>query len=209
MARPTEFLPWLLIPALAAIGAAAGAQLQAKQVAAPHVIYEMDGYRVLAPPGKDWFELKRDRQYVYFGKQLSSRTHSFIAVAMSTSLSEKFDRPQMFLEHVSRSLSIAGDARNRIVESRAELDAALGPYCVRHYTKAEDRGALYAKGQTLLAETVGVSCLHAENRGLSVDVSYTERGHPAEINAALRAEGESFVRSLKFITRDPLRAAPP
>jgi hypothetical protein len=96
---------------------------------------------------------------------------------------------------------VSSDPRNTVVESRAELDSTLGDFCVRHYTKAADRNAIYSRGTPLLVETIGVSCLHPQNRSLTIDVSYTERGYPTEANAELRAEGESFVRSLKFISR--------
>jgi len=186
---------------LVAAGSDANAQLHAKPLAASETVYEMDGYSVQPPVAKNWFELKRDKAYVYFGKKLASRTHSFIATALSATLRENFEKPEEFLDYVFKVLSVAGDERNKVVESRVELDAALGRFCVRHYTRAEDRDAVYAKGRVLLAETVGVSCLHPDNRRLTVDVSYTQRGFPQEIGAELQSEGESFLRSLKFISR--------
>ena len=186
---------------LATAGGDVDAQLHAKPVTAFQAIYEMDGYSVQPPPGKNWFELKRDKEYVYFGRKLPSRTHSFIAIALSAALREEFKKPEEFRDFVSKMLAAAGDARNPVVESRAELDDTLGRYCVRHYTRAEDREAIYAEGRVLLVETVGVSCLHPDNSGLTIDVSYTQRGYPQEIGAELRSEGESFVRSLKFIPR--------
>jgi hypothetical protein len=182
-------------------GGNADAQLHAKPVVAFESAYELDGYSVQPPSGKNWFELRRDRGYVYFGKKLASRTHSFIAIALSAALRDKFEQPEEFREYVIKMLSVAGDARNTVVENRAELDDTLGRYCVRYYIKAEDRDAIYANGRVLLAETVGVSCLHPDDRGLTVDVSYTQRGYPQEIGAELRSEGESFVRSLKFNSR--------
>lgn len=186
---------------LAMAGGDVHAQLHAKPLTASETVYEMDGYSVRPPMAKNWFELKRDKAYVYFGKKLASRTHSFIATALSATLSENFEQPEEFLDYVFKVLSVAGDERNKVVESRVELDEALGRFCVRHYTRAEDRDAIYARGRVLLAETVGVSCLHPDHRRLTVDVSYTQRGYPQEIGAELRSEGESFLRSLKFISR--------
>ena len=178
-----------------------GAQLHAIPLTGPDVVYAMEGYSVLAPPGKNWFELKRDDRNVYFGKKIASRTHAFIATAMSGLIAEKFKKPEEFRDYVSKMLPLRGDERHTVIENLVELDQAAGRFCVRHYTKAEDRDALYARGKTLLAETIGVSCLHPDNPGLSISVSYTERGYPQEASAALRAEGESFVRSLKFTPR--------
>lgn len=179
----------------------ADAQLRAIPVSEPGVVYEMEGYSVLSPRGKNWFELKRDGHSVYFGKKIASRSHAFIATATSGLIAEKFEKPEEFRDYIGRMLPVRGDERHTVIENRAELDQAAGRFCVRHYTKTEDRGAVYARGKTLLAETVGVSCLHPDNPGLSISISYTERGYPQEVNAALRAEGESFVRSLRFIPR--------
>lgn len=179
----------------------AGAQLHAIPLARPDVVYAMEGYSVLAPPGKNWFELKRDGRNVYFGKKIASRTHAFIATAMSGLIAEKFEKPEEFRNYVSRMLPLRSNERHTVIENQVELDQAAGRFCVRHYTKAEDRDALYARGKMLLAETIGVSCLHPDSPDLSISVSYTERGYQQEASAVLRAEGESFVRSLKFTSR--------
>ena len=196
-----KFLPWML-----ALGLCAGnacAQLQATPVTVSNVAYELEGYSILPPQGKDWFELKRDPQTVFFGKKIASRTHAFIATAMSAPISDKFETPEAFREYISRVLPLRGDGRHRVIENRVEMDNALGRFCVKYHTKAEDRGAPYAQGITLLAETFGVTCLHPENPQLNISVSYTERGNPAETSAELRAEGERFVRSLKFTSHRP------
>lgn len=174
------------------------AQLRALPIAVPNMIYELEGYSVLAPQGKDWFELKRDRHNVVFGKKIKSRTHAFIATAMSVQITEKFDKPEEFHDYVSKTPLEPGDKRTKLIENRVELDQSFGRFCVRIHTRAEDRGAVYAKGKPLLLETFGVSCLHPADPGLAVSVSYSERGHLAETSAELRAQGESFVRSLKF-----------
>ena len=149
------FLFLLLAMELAANNA--DAQLRAVPLAGAGVTYGMERYSVLSPQGKDWFELKRDKQNVYFGKKIASRTHSFIATAMSTSIAEKFSSPGEFRDYVSRMLTLRGDERHTVIENRAEADNTLGRFCVKYYTKAEDRDALYAKGKTLLTETFCVS----------------------------------------------------
>jgi len=198
---PAIFLAWVL--ALGMFAGNARAQLRATPVAASGVAYELEGYSILAPQGKDWFELKRDRQTVFFGKKIASRTHAFVATAVSALITDKFETPEAFRDYVSRMLPLRGDKRHTVIANRVEMDNLPGRFCVRHYTKAEDRGAPYARGQALLAETFGVSCLHPDNPNLNISVSYTERGDPAETSAELRAEGESFVRSLKFTPHRP------
>ena len=197
----TRILPWVL--ALGMLAGNACAQLRATPVTVSNIAYELEGYSVLPPQCKDWFELKRDPQTVFFGKKIASRTHAFIATAMSAPISGKFDTPQAFRDYISRVLPLRGDGRHRVIENRVEMDSALGRFCVKYHTRTEDRGAPYAQGITLLAETFGVTCLHPENPRLNISVSYTERGNPAETSAELRAEGERFVRSLKFTSYRP------
>jgi hypothetical protein len=199
-ARPGVLIvPLFLIVALAA--GSAGAQMRAVPLNGESIVYEMEKYSVRSPQGRGWFELKRDKRDVFFGKKLASPTHSFIAISVSEPISEKITSPEAYRDFYSRLLPTRNDKRNAVIENQIELDAVLGRYCLRYYTKAADREAVHAKGKTLFSETFGVACLHPEYPTLLVDVSYTERGHPSEFNTVLRAEGEGFLRSLKFHTR--------
>jgi hypothetical protein len=177
----------------------ASAQLYAHPITNPDKPYQMDGYLITPPRGNGWFEMKRDRHYVYFGRRLSSPTHSFIAVALSAPVAGTFENVDAFREHVSRQLAeTSGDQRNKIVLVNAETDPAAGPFCIRYQTKTEDRGVANARGRVLFAETFGVSCLHPVRKNIAIDVSYTERGLQTETGTLLRDEGEDFVRSLRF-----------
>lgn len=199
----TQRIILLLLITAGPLAGNACAQLRAVPITALDAVYDLEGYSVTAPPGKNWFELRRDKHNVYFGKRMESRTHSFIATAMSAPIAEKFETPGKFRDHISKMLPVRGDARHTVIESRVETDATLGRFCVRHYIKEEDRGAPYARGKALRVETFGVSCLHPDDPGLTISVSYTERGIPAETSAELRGEGENFVRSLKFTPHQP------
>lgn len=179
------------------------AQLRALPITVPNKIYELERYSVLAPQGRDWFELKLDRHNVFFGKRIKSRTHAFIATAMSVQITEKFEKPEEFRDYLSKAPLEPSDKRSTLIENRAELDESIGRFCVRIHTRAVDRGAVYAKGRPMLLETFGVSCLHPADPGLAISISFSERGHPAETSAELRAQGENFVRSLKFTGVNP------
>ncbi|MDP2706809.1 MAG: hypothetical protein Q8O70_04810 [Burkholderiales bacterium] len=197
----TRILPWVL--ALGMLAGNACAQLRATPVTVSDVAYELEGYSVLPPQGNNWFELKRDPQSVFFGKKIASRTHAFIATAMSALISENFESPEAFREYISRVLPLRGDGRHRVIENRVEVNNGPGRFCIKYHTRAEDRGAPHAKGIALSAETFGVTCLHPDNPQLNISVSYTERGNPSETSAEFRAEGERFVRSLKFTSYRP------
>src|SRR5208282_1291585 len=81
------FLPWVL--AMSWLAGNAGAQLQAFPITDSAAVYELEGYSVLPPQGKNWFELRRDKQQALFGKKIESPTHSFVATATSDLISEK------------------------------------------------------------------------------------------------------------------------
>jgi len=181
----------------------AAAQLHAKPVTDPAAVYELDGYSVMPPPGKSWFEMQRDRQQVLFGKKVDSPTHSFGATATSDLIGEKFETREQFLEYVNKLRTAEFDpARFKVVEFESSVETTWSAWCVRYRLKHTDRNAVLARNRTLLVEDFGVTCLHPDKKELVVDVGYSERGRAAELkselSSELRKEGESFVRSLKF-----------
>ena len=187
----------VLVTAL--LASEAGAQLHATPITDPGKVYVLDGFRVLPPPGKSWFEMQRDRQLALFGKKLDSPTHSFGATAASGLIDEKFETPEQFQEYVGKMRTAELDSkRYRVIEFESTLDATFSAWCVRYRFKRADRDAALARNRTLLLEDIGVACLHPDKKDLIVDVGYSERGRPAELSAELRKEGESFMRSLQF-----------
>jgi hypothetical protein len=181
----------------------AAAQLHAKPITDPAAIYELEGYSVSPPPGKNWFEMQRDRQQVLFGKKIDSPTHSFGATATSDLIVDKFETREQFQEYVNKLRTADFDpTRFKVVEFDSAVDTTYPAWCVRYRLKHTDRNAVLARNQTLLVEDFGVTCLHPGEKDLVVDVGYSERGRAAELkselSAALRQEGESFMRSLKF-----------
>jgi hypothetical protein len=185
-----------------ALAGEAGAQLHALPITDSTAVYALDGYSVLPPPGKNWFEMQRDRRQALFGKSIESRTHSFVATAMSGLLAEKVETRELFHDHVNKMRTADIDStRYRVVEFSSEIDSTFAAWCVRYRLKRVDRDAALARNTTLLLEDYGVTCLHPQQADLVIDVGYSERGRPAELSAELRKEGESFMRSLKFNPR--------
>jgi hypothetical protein len=178
----------------------AAAQLHAVPITDSGKAYVLDGYRVLPPPGKSWFEMQSDRQQVLFGKKIESPTHSFVATATSGIVDEKFATREQFQEYVNKMRTAEVDAgRFRVIEFDSAVDNNYAAWCIRYRFKRADRDAVLSRNRTLLVEDFGVACLHPEKKDLVVDIGYSERGRPAELNAELRKEGESFMRSLEFV----------
>jgi hypothetical protein len=193
-------IAFAVILGAALLAGAAQAQLHAVPVTDATPVYVLDGYRVLPPPGKYWFEMQRDRQQALFGKKLDSPTHSFVATATSGLINEKFETREQFQEYVNKMRTAELDtARFRVIEFESTADNSFATWCVRYRFKRADRDAVLSRNKTLLLEDFGVACLHPARRDLMVDVGYSERGRPAELNPELRKEGESFMRSLEFI----------
>ena len=180
------------------VTSSAYAQLYANPLTVPLKPYLMHGYEILPPPGTNWFEMKRDRHNLYFGKRIISPTHAMIAMALSLPLEESFKTPESFRLHIARQLSEKSTDRRNVTTAIAVQAAPLdGAYCVRYQTRGEDWRAPNAKGDILIAETVGLSCLHGNGK-LLIDASYTERGRSDEIGGLLQDEGEAFIRGLKL-----------
>jgi hypothetical protein len=196
-------MAWIVAGLIAALSFAGSAGAQTHAIPADVArIYELEGYSVLPPPGKNWFEMGSDRQQVLFGKKIESRTHSFAATATSGLIGEKFETREQFQAYVNQMrVADLGSDRYKVVEFSSDFDPAFLAWCVRYRSKTQDRDAPFALGRVLLLEHFGVTCLHPTIADLVVDVGYSERGRPAEISAELRAEGESFMRSLKFTGR--------
>jgi hypothetical protein len=197
-------MTWMMAACLAALSLAGAvqAQMYATPITSATKAYELEGYSVLPPPGKNWFEMGRDKQQVLFGKRIESRTHSFAATAASGQIDEKFETREQFQEYVNRTRAAdLGAERYKMLEFSSDFDPAFAAWCVRYRAKTEDRGAPYSMGRLLQAEHNGVTCLHPTIPALVVDVGYSERGRSAEISAELRGEGENFMRSLKFAPR--------
>jgi hypothetical protein len=193
----------LLVAALVGVALLAGqahAQLHAVPVTDATAVYMLEGYRVLPPPGKNWFEMQRDKQQALFGKKIDSPTHSFVATATSGLVNEKFDTREQFQEYVNKMRTAEMEpARYRVIEFESRVETAFDAWCVRYRFKRVDRDAVLSRNRSLLLEDFGVACLHPAKRDLVVDVGYSERGRPAELNIELRKEGEGFIRSLEFI----------
>ncbi len=187
-------LLWLMLGCVTS----AQAQLYAKPITSANTSYDFNGFRITAPQGSSWFELAHENTSVFFGKKLTSPTHSFIAAAITTIIDASFERPEDFLAFVGDSLPLQQDTRNRVLENRAELAPDRGRFCIRYYIRSEDNAAVNAGGKPLQTETFGVSCLHPEYAHFSIDLSYAERGLPGETNADLRTEGEGFLRGMIF-----------
>lgn len=177
----------------------AQAQLHAKPVTESTPAYVLEGYRVLPPPGKNWFEMQRDRQQALFGKKIDSPTHSFVATATSGLIDEKFETREQFREYVNKMRTAEFDAaRFRVIEFDSSIDSTVEAWCVRYRFKRADKDAVLSRNRTLLLEDYGITCLHPQKKELVVDVGYSERGRPAELSAELRKEGEAFMRSMEF-----------
>jgi len=154
---------------------------------------------VRPPQGKDWYVFRSDREAAFFGKKLDSPTHAY-AVSVITQLVERtIATPREFLEFIKQAHQAGIDsARQTVVENDGILDESVARYCVRYHVKAEDTGAPGAGHSPLSMVNYGITCMHPTIPQLLLDVGYSERGRPGELNAELRAEGDGVVRSLAF-----------
>jgi hypothetical protein len=187
----------ILLLFAASVATAAGGQPRPPRVENPRAVYELQGISVNPPQGKDWYVLRRDREAVFFGKKVDSDTHAFAATAITQLVQRNFVSLDEFRDYVKQSQATSIDpARQSILENDAVVDKSVGGYCVRYHVKTEDRGA---HKEPLRMVSYGVMCMHPTIPQLLVEVGYSERGRDGELDPELRAEGNSLVRSLKFV----------
>jgi hypothetical protein len=192
-------IAWCVMLPAFLLASLANAQLHAVPITDATPDYVLEGYRVVPPPGNNWFEMHRDKQQALFGKKIESPTHSFVATATSTRITEAFETREQFQDYVNKMRTAdPEEKRYREIEFDSAPDETFAAWCVRYRFKRADRGTVPSRPQTLVLEDIGVTCLHPEKKQIVVDVGYTERGRAAELSADLRKEGEHFIRSLQF-----------
>jgi hypothetical protein len=166
---------------------------------------ELDGVWVLPPAGQTWYVGPRDRQHVVFGRKPPQPPHTVGAMALVDKIEiggavlGPVRNAQDLKEVTERRLQSGG--RFTTLESSVRLDTNRGAECVRVDAVQEERDNPRMPGVVLILVSHALDCLHPQNSGYVVSVSYSERypkGQQAFSAETLQAEGESFIRNATF-----------
>lgn len=195
-------IPVLLM--LAALGGSVVASGNAAAQAKPTPItdatpaMESGWARVQPPRGREWYLLDRSGPNAVFGKYLGSPRHTMMATVILRNMQGCCTSADELLAMTRKHMAEdRANARYRFVSQDAGVAEWNGMACVVSRIVAEDRGVPFAPGEAFNFYQRGLTCLNPAAPGAIVDVTYSERGGPAEGTPTLVEEGEAFLKGVR------------
>lgn|GEM_PF-1650143 len=166
---------------------------------APRLAYQ--GFSFDRPPNPFWYLRQSEETHtsVTLRRHLPvpSATHTFYArVALASLPSE----PTSHAEFAEMAAPGAQEAPYEVRETsrRTELATRQGQWCIRYETEHRVRGAPAAPDRELVLLVRGERCLHPGFPRAVLDLHYSERGLPEELDSRLHEEGEAFLRGVRM-----------
>lgn len=161
------------------------------------------------PSGEGWVLLQRGENSVTFSRQPEGSGRSFMARMYAQVPGKRIGSTQELEERLRSDLREKIDQeRFRVVAEEVQADVGSPLKCVRYYHRAEDRQPARQE-EALAIDLRGRSCLHPDDEGIVVGMSFAERG-PASLSAkevaALAARFFSGIRFHAPLTGEGWRA---
>ena len=180
-----------------------------KKIENPNVPFERPGYTILPPAGADWeyySDEMKDRYHLNFLKKIhGSDSHSLMVGLIETQNAASFENPQEFKKFMQSTVEMAMYSNKlRSLDKNIELDDKFGLYTLKYYMKAEDRRSVGSGNEAfLILANYGYVFIHPNIPKLIIQVSYSERGRPADIRPDLEQEAEIFFNGI-MIRKTPV-----
>ena len=165
-------------------------------------IHSTLGFSFTPPSSTDWYE-KFGATGITFLKKTKPKKLSFYVGATEGKMRTKITTKDELLKFVKAKKDQWGKDKGRYQNITTKFVAAenISPLCTNYELLAEDHKAKnIGSNKFLILKTKGIFCLHPNNKKNAVDVYYSARYIPASDYGTLMQEGETFVKSLKFIT---------
>jgi hypothetical protein len=166
---------------------------------APRLAYQ--GFSFERPPNSNWYLLRSEESHtsVTLRRKTDSDTHTFYAIVSLAKLPRQPESREDFASIV-RSETATQKAPYEISTTSYDqtLETIQGQWCVRFSSTAAVRGAPQAPRDELQMIVRGVRCVHPAFPRASLDMFYSERGRPGELDPTLAAEGEQFLRAVRI-----------
>lgn len=192
-----KFMSLALVAALAGCAPATAATLSSPAQNRERV-FSTEGYSFLPPQGGYWHE-EFGKNKILYTKQTNIHDVTFYAGAVEEKVMLILPNNEALVAFVrSKKNEWGDDGRYANISSTFQIDAEQKS-CVRYWLSANDRKAKNrGRQEFLIMQAVGRFCLSPQDRSAAVDVFYSVR-HVAQFDPkALMAEGEEFLKSLKF-----------
>ena len=133
-----------------------------------------------------------------FAKSLSSKQHSFRAVAWSRNIAGCGRDSRELLGYVRKEMADSRTmGRFRYKSQEAEAATWDDMACVQTRVVAEDHGVVSTPGESFTFFQKAINCAQPEATGAVIEVRYSERGGLPEGAPELAAEGEAVLKGLK------------
>jgi len=175
-----------------------------KKIENSNVPFERPGYTILPPAGEDWeyysSEMNNRYHLNFFKKIPGSDDHRLTVGLIETQNAATFESPQEFKKFTQSTVEMAMDSNKLAIrDKKIELDDKFGPYTLKYYIKSEDRRAVGSGNEPfLILVDYGYVFVHPNIPKLIVQVSFSERGRPADISPDLEKEAALFFNGIKI-----------
>jgi len=165
-------------------------------------IHSTLGFSFAPPSGHGWYEKFGATEIIFFKNTNPTNLSFYTGVVegkMQTVLADNNDLLKFVKAKKDQWGSDTGRYRN--ITSKFLVAENVGLFCIGYELSAEDHKAKnLGANKFMILRTKGVFCLHPKNKRHAVDIYYSARHIPAFDYISLMNEGETFIKSLHFIS---------
>lgn len=178
-----------------------GCASSVKQIKDSNIPFQRPYYSILPPQGENWLYVDQEQAGSFnltFGKKFSSSTHSLVGLITENHVYATFDNPEEFLKYINKGFELNTDPRRFIsVNKETVLDDKFGDYSIRYYSVTEDHNAANKGGNEFLVFNIyGYTFIHPQFNNIIMDIQYSERGLPEEIDPNFKETAAKFINGL-------------
>lgn len=181
----------------------AGCASRIIKIEQPYTPFERPYYTVLSPQGADWRFIETDapgKHVLTFFLPPRETTHTVYASVKEVPSKPNFDTPEEFHSFLQKAQSLGLDERRfTVIEEDIRLDDKFGKFSVAYSSKVEDHGAARMDDAPfLIMQTYGYFFIHPYAKNLLMEIEYSERGKPDQLDADFVEKGKAFVSGLRL-----------
>ncbi len=163
--------------------------------------YFAAGGAVLPPRGDGWV-VDRGADYVMFGRQAGSKTHTCVASVEGMFIAKLPPTADSLRKVVIQTLAVGKDRpKMRQIALEVVRDSTFAPLCFRYRLLCEDRGVPHYEGKRFMLRGQGIRLIHPQAPTVMIAVDYNERWGPGD-NPEDSTEASAFLESFRTTLRD-------
>lgn len=186
------WLPLVLLPAALLAGCAS----QPKEP--PRIV--MQGFSLSAPNVKDWIVAKQGPELTIIGKEGRFSGETFTMQATVVKL-QKFGSIDDLLRHVEDAERKELDPKRfRVFKLDVKPYQVEGQTCAHSNVEAAERATSGTTGSpvNVMLETVALVCPHPEDATRGINMTYSHRHFPEDVDPQFAQDGALLLQTLRF-----------